>query len=102
MPVYEKGSVRIHYEESGSGIPLLLIPGGGLNSTIASLATPFNPFDEFKGEYRLIASDLRNSNGGQSGWFSLKPLQWRSRWRKPPAVRPRKRWPGCTLRTCCS
>src|SRR4029077_11318000 len=30
---YEKGPVRIHFEEAGSGFPLLLIPGGGLNST---------------------------------------------------------------------
>ena len=26
---YEKGPVRIHYQESGSGFPLLLIAGGG-------------------------------------------------------------------------
>jgi pimeloyl-ACP methyl ester carboxylesterase len=66
MSFYEKGPVRIHYEESGSGFPLLCIPGGGLNSTIAALASPFNPMDEFKGEYRCIAADLRNANGGQS------------------------------------
>src|ERR1700741_2937659 len=66
MPFYEKGRVRIHYEEAGSGFPLLLIPGGGLNSTIASLAQPFNPIDEFKAEYRCIAADLRNAKGGQS------------------------------------
>ena len=29
MPFYEKGDVRIHYEEVGSGFPLLGIPGGG-------------------------------------------------------------------------
>jgi hypothetical protein len=29
MPFYERGDVRIHYEETGSGFPLLLIPGGG-------------------------------------------------------------------------
>jgi pimeloyl-ACP methyl ester carboxylesterase len=63
---YERGPVRIHYEEAGSGFPLLLIPGGGLNSTIASLAQPFNPIDEFKAEYRCIAADLRNANAGQS------------------------------------
>ena len=63
---YEKGPVRIHYEEAGSGFPLLLIAGGGLNSTIASLNNPFNPIPEFKGEYRCIASDLRNANAGQS------------------------------------
>jgi len=64
---YEKGAVRIHFEESGSGFPLLLIAGGGLNSTIAGLARgPFDPIAEFRGEYRCIASDLRNANGGQS------------------------------------
>jgi pimeloyl-ACP methyl ester carboxylesterase len=67
MPFYEKGDVRIHYEEVGSGFPLLVIPGGGLNSTVAGLAThPFNPMNEFKGEYRVIAADLRNAKGGQS------------------------------------
>ena len=35
MPFYEKGDVRIRYEEAGSGFTLLLIPGGGLNSTIS-------------------------------------------------------------------
>jgi hypothetical protein len=31
MPFYEKGDVRIRYEEAGSGFPLFLVPGGGLN-----------------------------------------------------------------------
>jgi pimeloyl-ACP methyl ester carboxylesterase len=69
MPFYEKAAVRICYEETGSGFPLLVIAGGGLNSTIAGLkdsSSPFNPMEEFKGEYRCIASDLRNANGGQS------------------------------------
>src|SRR3954465_11302571 len=69
MSFYEKGPVRIHYEEAGSGFPLLIIAGGGLNSTIAGLSggsSPFNPIEEFKSEYRCIASDLRNANGGQS------------------------------------
>src|SRR5436189_1190066 len=67
MSFYEKGPVRIHYEEAGSGFPLLLIAGGGLNSTIAGLARgPFDPIKEFKGEYRSIAADLRNANDGQS------------------------------------
>ena len=67
MPLFQKGEVRIRYSEVGSGFPLLVIPGGGLNSTIAGLKThPFNPFDEFKDEYRVIAADLRNANPGQS------------------------------------
>ena len=32
MPFCEKGEIRIHYEEVGPGFPLLVIPGGGLNS----------------------------------------------------------------------
>jgi len=68
MSFYEKGPVRIHYEEAGSGFPLLLIAGGGLNSTISGLhrGDPFNPIEEFKREYRCIASDLRNANDGHS------------------------------------
>jgi pimeloyl-ACP methyl ester carboxylesterase len=67
MPFYERGPVRIRYEESGSGFPLLLISGGGLNSSIAGLATsPFNPIEAFQGEYRCIAADLRNANTGES------------------------------------
>jgi pimeloyl-ACP methyl ester carboxylesterase len=66
MSFYEKGPVRIHYEEAGSGFPLLLIAGGGLNSTIAGLMNPFDSFGEFKGEYRCVAADLRNANPGQS------------------------------------
>jgi pimeloyl-ACP methyl ester carboxylesterase len=65
---YERGPVRIRYEEHGSGFPLLLIPGGGLNSKISNLTgnSPFDPFKEFKSEYRCIAADLRNAIDGQS------------------------------------
>jgi pimeloyl-ACP methyl ester carboxylesterase len=47
---------------------LLLIPGGGLNSTIPFVKEkgPFNAIEEFKGEYRCIVADLRNANGGES------------------------------------
>jgi pimeloyl-ACP methyl ester carboxylesterase len=65
---YDKGSVRIYYEEAGSGFPLLLLPGGGLNATIAFFTgnAPFNAIDEFKREYRCITADLRNAPTGQS------------------------------------
>jgi pimeloyl-ACP methyl ester carboxylesterase len=65
---YEKGSVRIYYEEYGSGFPLLLIAGGGLGgSTIRGLTNPFDAVGEFKGEYRCVGSDLRTANGKSSG-----------------------------------
>jgi pimeloyl-ACP methyl ester carboxylesterase len=69
MSFYEKGPVRIRYQEAGSGYPLLMIAGGGLNSTIKNLSAPYCPFDtfgEFKNEYRCIGADLRNANGGES------------------------------------
>ena len=69
MGTYEKGGVRIHFEEAGSGFPLLLIAGGGLNSSISGITgsyPPFNAMAEFRSEYRCIAFDLRNANPGQS------------------------------------
>ena len=30
------------------------------------ISAPFNPIEEFQGEHRCIASDLRNANDGQS------------------------------------
>ena len=68
VPFYQKGDVRIHYQEAGSGFPLLIIPGGGQNSTIGWIAksAPFNAIEELKSEYRCITADLRNAPSGQS------------------------------------
>jgi pimeloyl-ACP methyl ester carboxylesterase len=68
MPFFEKGDVRIHYRDSGTGFPLLIIPGGGLNATMAYLSdgAPFDPMREFAADYRRITLDLRNANSGQS------------------------------------
>ncbi len=64
---YERGSTRIAYNEVGTGFPLLLIAGGGLNSRMGGLPTmPFNPIEEFKGEFRCVFADLRNAIGGES------------------------------------
>ncbi|MEZ5292480.1 MAG: alpha/beta hydrolase [Vicinamibacterales bacterium] len=65
---FQKGPVRIYYEEEGSGLPLMMLPGGGLNSTVAGLkrGNPFDAIGEFRGEYRCITADLRNAPAGQS------------------------------------
>ena len=61
--------VTIHYQVTGTGFPLLVISGGGLNSRIPPpnpARAPFNVIGEFSSEYRCIAMDQRNANGGQS------------------------------------
>lgn len=58
--------MHIYYEETGAGFPLLLIPGGGLNSVLSGFQTAaFNPFERFP-EFRCIGADLRNALSGQS------------------------------------
>jgi pimeloyl-ACP methyl ester carboxylesterase len=64
---YEKGNVRIRYQEVGSGFPLLVTPGGGLNSRISNWPTAvINTMEEFKNDFRIIAMDQRNATGGES------------------------------------
>src|SRR4051812_10044092 len=64
---YEKGNVRIRYQEVGTGFPLLVTPGGGLNSRISNWQTAvFNAMEAFKNDFRFITMDQRNANGGES------------------------------------
>jgi pimeloyl-ACP methyl ester carboxylesterase len=67
MPFYQKGDVRIRYEEAGSGFPLLVTPGGGLNSRVSNWPTAvFNAMEVFSNDFRCITMDQRNANGGES------------------------------------
>jgi pimeloyl-ACP methyl ester carboxylesterase len=64
---YEKGNVRIRYQEVGNGFPFLVIPGGGLNSRISNWQTAvINAMEEFKNDFRCITMDQRNASGGES------------------------------------
>jgi pimeloyl-ACP methyl ester carboxylesterase len=64
---YEKGNVRIRYQEVGSGFPLLATPGGGLNSRISNWRTAvINVMEEFKNDFRCITMDQRNATDGES------------------------------------
>ena len=65
MPFFQKGDVRIRYEEAGSGFPLLVTPGGGLNSRVSNWPTAvINTMEEFKNDFRVITMDQRNATGG--------------------------------------
>ncbi|MDA0661792.1 MAG: alpha/beta hydrolase [Proteobacteria bacterium] len=67
MPYYETGDVRIRYEESGIGFPLLVTPGGGLNSRVSNWPSAvFNAMEVFRDDFRCITMDQRNANGGES------------------------------------
>jgi len=67
MPFYQKGDVRIRYEEVGRGFPLLVTPGGGLNSRVSNWPTAaINAMEEFKHDFRCITMDQRNANSGES------------------------------------
>ena len=67
MPFYTKDDVRIHYEEVGSGFPILLTPGGGLNSVMSGWPNQvFDAMEVFKNDFRCITMDQRNAIGGES------------------------------------
>lgn len=67
MAFLEMGDVRIRYEAAGSGFPLLVIPGGGLNSRMNNCPTAvFNAIEAFSNDFRCITMDQRNAPGGES------------------------------------
>jgi pimeloyl-ACP methyl ester carboxylesterase len=64
---YERGNVRIRYQEVGSGFPLLCTPGGGLNSRIAGWPNAvINVMEHLRNDFRCITMDQRNATGGES------------------------------------
>ncbi|MDE2007780.1 MAG: alpha/beta hydrolase [Rhodospirillales bacterium] len=75
MPQLETGAASIRYVDEGAGIPLLVIPGGGLNATIAYVTgtAPFDAIATFRDEYRCIAADMRHAPaGGSSGRLEIE------------------------------
>ncbi len=77
MPTYERDGAQIHYEEWGSGFPVLLIAPGGMKSAISFWeSTPWNPIEQLRGDYRVIAMDQRNAGAstapisGSDGWHT--------------------------------
>jgi pimeloyl-ACP methyl ester carboxylesterase len=77
MATFDHGDVHLHYEEHGSGFPVLLVALGGLRSTIAAWEkAPWNPIEQLAPNYRVIALDQRNAGSSRGpirasdGWHT--------------------------------
>jgi pimeloyl-ACP methyl ester carboxylesterase len=62
VPVYTRGDVTIHYEESGAGYPVLLFAPGLMRSSISRWEnSDLKPLEVLATGYRVIAMDQRNA-----------------------------------------
>lgn len=65
MPSFNYADVSIHFEEYGSGYPLLLLAPGGIRSKVTTWRfVHFDPRKELAADFRVIAMDQRHC--GQS------------------------------------
>jgi len=65
MPFFERGEVRIHYQEFGSGYPVLLFAPGLMRSSHQIwLRQDLKPHELLPDSFRIISMDQRNA--GQS------------------------------------
>ena len=77
MSVYRRNGASIYYEDAGEGAAILLIAPGGMRSSIqAWSAAPWNPIEEWKESFRVIAMDQRNAGrskgtiDAEDGWHT--------------------------------
>jgi pimeloyl-ACP methyl ester carboxylesterase len=77
VPLFERGHLRLYYEQHGEGFPLLLFAPGGMRSNVAFWQrAPWNPIAELRSSFRVIAMDQRNAGqssadiGPEAGWHS--------------------------------
>jgi pimeloyl-ACP methyl ester carboxylesterase len=84
MPIFDRGSVSLYYEEFGSAeaYPLLLIAPGGMRSHGEFWhRSQFDPTVELAGDFRVIAMDQRNAGcsrapvGAGDGWSTYRDDQ---------------------------
>lgn len=62
MPQFDYDATSIHFEEYGSGFPLLLIASGAMESAIEMWAgATIDPLAHYADSFRLIAMDQRNA-----------------------------------------
>ena len=75
MPFFERDNIKIYYEESGQGFPVLLFAPGGMRSAIKYWhESEFKAIEELSGAFRVIAMDQRNA--GQS----IAPVSGSDNW----------------------
>jgi pimeloyl-ACP methyl ester carboxylesterase len=67
----------IYYETHGAGYPVLLIAPGGMRSAVSFWKnTPWNPIDDLKDRFRVVAMDQRNAGASTApvratdGWHT--------------------------------
>jgi len=77
MPLFERDQVQIHYEEAGSGFPVLLLAPGGMRSAIPFWQNAgWDPLTALSDGFRVIAMDQRNAGESRApvhasdGWQS--------------------------------
>ena len=62
MANFQTNGADIHYDEYGEGFPVLLIAPGGMKSEVSFWnSTPWNPIEQLRGAFRVIAMDQRNA-----------------------------------------
>jgi pimeloyl-ACP methyl ester carboxylesterase len=67
MPEFTRGDVTIHYEEQGSGFPVLLFAPGLMRSSLDRWYTSdLKPFDILADGYRVIGMDQRNAGSSKA------------------------------------
>ena len=67
MPYFDRRAMfAFAMRKPGRGFPLLVTPGGGLNSRVGMWPTAvFNAMEVFKNDFRCITMDQRNAIGGE-------------------------------------
>ena len=62
MPVLDRDGASIHYDDHGSGSPVLALAPGGMRSAAAFWdRAPWNPVTQLAGSHRVIVMDQRNA-----------------------------------------
>ncbi len=77
MPTYTSEDASLYYETYGEGFPVLLIAPGGMKSAISFWAnTPWNPIEQLKDQFCVVAMDQRNAGAShaavtaEDGWHT--------------------------------